>query len=116
MIYLTDKDKYKQLDITGYNGFKYQLSILKLFITVLSYCPQIIEYIMIQWSYSFVYTLHYTIIIIMQTFLKVLNFWDAFQVRSVECVTKIRSILSSMSRATYEALYIQLTSFSHNDC
>ena len=35
---------------------------------------QIIEYIMAQWSYSFVCTSHYLIIITMQTYLKVLNF------------------------------------------
>ena len=33
-----------------------------------------IEYIMTQWSYSFVYTSPYLIIIIMQTYLKVLDF------------------------------------------
>ena len=36
-------------------------------------CVQIIEYIMAQWSYSFVCTLHYRIIIIMQTYLNILN-------------------------------------------
>ena len=35
---------------------------------------QIIEYIMARWSYSLVCTLHYLIIIIMQVFLKALNF------------------------------------------
>ena len=36
-------------------------------------CPQIIWYIMAQWSYSFVCTLNCIIIIIMQTCLKVVN-------------------------------------------
>ena len=37
------------------------------------WCAQIIEYIMSRWSYLFVCTLQYLIIIIMQTYLKVLN-------------------------------------------
>ena len=36
-------------------------------------CAQIIEFIVSRWSYSFVCTLHCLIIIIMQTYLKVLN-------------------------------------------
>ena len=38
------------------------------------WCAQIVEYIMARWSYSFVCTSHYLIIIIMQTYLKLLNF------------------------------------------
>ena len=37
------------------------------------WCAQILEYIMARWSYSFICTLHYLIIIIMQKYLKVLN-------------------------------------------
>ena len=37
-------------------------------------CVQIIEHIMAWWLYSFVCTLHYLIITIMQMYLKVLNF------------------------------------------
>ena len=38
------------------------------------WCVQIIEYFLSWWSYSFVCILHYLIINIMQTYLKVLNF------------------------------------------
>ena len=38
------------------------------------WCVQIIKYIMAWLSYSFARTLHYLIIIIMQTYLKVLDF------------------------------------------
>ena len=47
------------------------------FVSVL-WCAQIIEYIMVRWSYTFVCISH--IIIIMQTYLKVLNFWNALHV------------------------------------
>ena len=40
-------------------------------------CAQMIEYIMAQRSYSFVCTLHYLIIIIMQTCLKILKYLSA---------------------------------------
>ena len=58
---------------------------------------QIIEYIMARWSYSLVWTLPYPIIIIMQIFWKVLNFWNACKVHSVECVPKIKPVLSTKS-------------------
>ena len=41
---------------------------------VLLTCAQMIEYIMTRWSYSCVYKLRYFIIIIMQTYLKALNY------------------------------------------
>ena len=37
------------------------------------WCAQIIEYIMVWWQYTVICTLHYLIIIIMQTYLKLLN-------------------------------------------
>ena len=46
-------------------------------------CVQMIEYIMTRWSYPFVCTQHYLIIIIMQTYQKVLNVWNVCQVHSV---------------------------------
>ena len=58
---------------------------------------QIIEYIMARWSYSLVWTLPYLIIIIMQIFRKVFNFWNACKVHSVECVPKIKPVLSTKS-------------------
>ena len=47
---------------------------------VVLWCAQITEYIMARWTYSFVCTLHHLIFIIMQTYLKVLNFLKACQV------------------------------------
>ena len=52
-------------------------------------------------------TLHLTIMI-MQTHLKVLNFWMTCQAHSVECVSKMRSILPIIFHEIYEAVGIQL--------
>ena len=52
------------------------------------WCAQIIEYIMAWWSYLFVCRLYYLIIIIMQTYLKVLKLWNACRVHSGECVLR----------------------------
>ena len=60
---------------------------------------------MALWSYSFVCTLYCLIIIIMQTYLKVLNFWNVCRVQSVECVSKLKSIPSFV-------LYMGLCVFS----
>ena len=65
--------------------------------------------------YSFVCTLHYLIIIMMQTYLKVLNFSNACHVPSVECVPKIKWILSIIFHTIYAAVCIQLTHFSYDD-
>ena len=68
----------------------------------------------------FVCWLHFTqshyYIIIMQTYLKVINFWNTCQVYSAECVSKIKSILSIILHALYGAVCIQLTHFSYCDC
>ena len=77
---------------------------------------QIIEYIMASWSYLFVCTLHYLIIIIMQPYLKVFKFKNACREHSVECVSKIKSILSVIFHAIYGTLCIQLTHLSYDDC
>ena len=45
------------------------------------------------WSASFVSTLHYLIIIIMQTYLKVMNFQNAGQVHHVDVVSQNKSFL-----------------------
>ena len=47
------------------------------------WCAQIMEFIMTWWLYTFICTLHYLIIIIMQTYLKVLSCWNACQIYSV---------------------------------
>ena len=48
--------------------------------------------------------LHYLIIIIMQMYLKVLNFQYACQVHFVECVSKIKLILSITFHAIHGAV------------
>ena len=82
--------------------------------TVLLYA-QIFEYIMARWSYSCVCTLHY-LIIILRTYLKVLDFWKPCQIHSVQCVSKIKTILSIIFQAMYRAVCIQLTHFSYDLC
>ena len=72
------------------------------------WCTQIIEYIMARWPYSFVCTLHYLSIIIMQAYLKVLNCLNVWQVHSVECVSESKSILSIIFHAIYGAVCIRL--------
>ena len=47
-------------------------------------------------SFSFVYTLYYLIITIIQTYLKASNLKHIFQVYSVEYVFKVMLILSSI--------------------
>ena len=51
----------------------------------------------------------------MRTHLKVLNFYNASQVHSVECVSKIKSVLTIISDAIFGALCIQLIHFSYDD-
>ena len=67
-----------------YNGIA---GLCFLFYCVVLWNVQIIEYVMARWSYMFLCTLHYLIIIIMWMYLKVMN---ACQVHSVECVSKIK--------------------------
>ena len=66
------------------------------------WCVQMIEYIMARWSYSFVCTLYYLIIIIMQTYLLVLHSWITRQMHSIECVFKIKSFLSIICHAVMQ--------------
>ena len=60
--------------------------------------------------------LHYLIIIIIPTYLNVLNFSNACQIHYVECVPKRLSILSIIFHAIYWAVRIQLTHFCYGDC
>ena len=80
-------------------------------------CAQIIEYIMARWSYSFVCTLCFLLlIIIMQTYLKVVNFYNICQVHFVETRLKIWSIFSIIFIVIYWSVCIQLTHFSFDHC
>ena len=66
------------------------------------------------WSlYLFVCTLHYPIIIIMETYLKALNMQNACQVYSVKCVFKIKSIIF---HTIYRDAYFLPTHFSFDEC
>ena len=69
------------------------------------WCEQIIGNIIARWSYSFVFTLHFLIFGIMHAYRKVLNFRNVCQVHSVECVSKIKSILSIIFHAIYAAAW-----------
>ena len=55
---------------------------------------QIFGYVLACRSCSFLYTLHYLIIIIVQTYLRTLNLQNACQICFVECVSKIKHIFS----------------------
>ena len=55
---------------------------------------QIFGYVLACRSYSFVCTVHHLITIIVQTYLKALNLLNACQIYFVECVSKIKHILS----------------------
>ena len=59
--------------------------------------------------------LRYLIIIIMQTCLKILNFKNTCQVHSVECVSKIESIIWIIFHSIYAAVCIELTHVSYGD-
>ena len=61
---------------------------------------------MIRWSYSFVCTSHYRIIIIMRTYLKVLNFKNDCQVHSVSSVCLRLSQFSQLSFTQYMGLCV----------
>ena len=70
-----------------------------------SWWVQIVGYVLAWGSYSIFCTLHHLIIIIVQTYLKTLNSWNAFQIYLVECVSKI-SIFSQLSIIQYVGLCV----------
>ena len=72
---------------------------------------QMIGYVWSSRSYSFVCTLHHLIIIIVQTYLKTLNLQNACQIYFVECVSKIRHILSVIHYTIRGAVCFQFTHF-----
>ena len=57
-------------------------------------------------SHSFVNTLHHLIIIIVQTSLKAFNLLNACQIYFVECVSKIKHILSDIHYKIYGAVFL----------
>ena len=90
--------------------------VLFLFYCTVLWCVQIIEYIIGRWSYSFDCILHCRIIISMQTCSNVLNIWNTRQVHPVKCVSKNKSVLSTIFHATYGAESILLTQLSYDEC
>ena len=73
----------------------------------------IVGYILACRSYSFVCTLHHLIIIIVQTYQKTLNLWNACQIYSVDCVSKIKHILSVIHHTIWWDVCFQ---FTHSPC
>ena len=67
---------------------------------------QIFGYVLACRSCSFVCTLHHLIIIIVQTYLRTLNLWNACQVYFVECVSKIKPVFSVIHHTKYMELCV----------
>ena len=80
---------------------------------------EIVGHILACRSYSFVCTLHHLIIIIVQTYvqtyLKTLNLWNACQIYFVECVSKIKHIISVIDYTICVAVCFQFTHFPCDD-
>ena len=76
---------------------------------------QIFGYAFACRSYSFVCTIHHLIIIIVQIYLKALNLWNACQIYFVECVSKIKYVLSVIHYTICGAVCFQFTHFSCDD-
>ena len=89
-------------------------NLLSLFLCSL-WWVQIVGYILAWRLYSFICTLHHLIIIIVQTYLKTLNLWNAYQIHFVECVSKIRHILSVIHYTIRGAVCFQFTHFPCDD-
>ena len=71
---------------------------------------------MARWSYSFVCTPHYLIIIIMQDLPESIELLKRLSgTFYLECVSKIMSILAIIFYAIYGAVRIQFTRFSYED-
>ena len=73
---------------------------------------QIFGYVLAYRSYSFVCTAHHLIIIIGQTYL---NFLNACQIYFVECVSKMKHILSVIHYTICGAVCFQFTHFCCDD-
>ena len=75
----------------------------------------IFGYVLACRSYSFVCTVHHLISIIVQTYLKALNLKNACQIYFVQCVSKIKHILSVIHFTICWAVCFQFTHFSCDD-
>ena len=76
---------------------------------------QIFRYVLACRSHSFVCTVHHLIIIIVQTYLKAMNLSNACQIYFVQCVSKIKHILSVIHYTSCGAVCFQFTDFSCDD-
>ena len=76
---------------------------------------QIVGCVLVCGSYSFVCTIHHLTSIIVQTYLKTLNLWNACQMDFVECVSKIKHILSDIHYTICWAVCFQFTHFPCDD-
>ena len=76
---------------------------------------QIFGYVLASRSYSFVCTIHHLIIIIVETYLNALNLWNACQLYFVECVSKIKHILSVIHYTICGTVCFQITHFPCDD-
>ena len=77
---------------------------------------QIVGYILAWRSYPFVCTLHHLITIIVQIYLKTLNLYNASHIYFVECVSKIKHILSVIHYTVCGTVCWQFTHFPCDDC
>ena len=75
-------------------------------------CAQIIQYIMARWSYSFLCTLHYLIIIIIQT---ICRYGTSKMLVSYILSSACLSHLCQLSYAVYGDVYMRLTHVSCDD-
>ena len=94
---------------SGKIGNLFSLSLCSLWLV------QIFRYVLACRSYSFVCTVHHFIIIIVQIYLKTLNLWNACQIYFVECVSKIKHIISVIHYTICGAVCFQFTHFSCDD-
>ena len=72
---------------------------------------QIVWYVLACRSYPFVCTVHHLIIIIVQTYLKIFELYNACQIYFVECMSKIRHILSVIHYTICGVVFFQFTHF-----
>ena len=86
----------------------YTLAELFLFPLIHLWYVQLIVCIMTWKSYSFAYTLHYLIIIIMQTCLKAWDIKNACQLYYLKHVSKIKLILSAIIDGIYRLCVFSL--------
>ena len=76
---------------------------------------QIFGYVLACRLYSFVCTVHHLIIVIVQTYRKALNLQNACQIYFVECVSKIKHILSVIHYTICGTVCFQFTHFLSDD-